>query len=160
MEMNLTSRSLLLTLLMVVLLFSSPLVTLAQQISAEDQAKQDAENDVNKSAWFTAGCIGCAAGWTIIILGDETEDPLPRLLAGLGTIVPVLPIVYAASASPDPPAERLLGKSPEYLNVYVDSYVKEAKRQQVIFSAVGCGAGSIAAPIILLAIGAIDLQLY
>ena len=156
MKTNLTTRSLL-ALLMVLLFLSSSLGTLAQQISAEVQAKQDAKSDVNKSAWFTAGCIGCASGWVILVLSDETEDPIRRSLVCLGMMVPLLPIVYAASASSVPPTERLLGKSPEYINVYVDSYPKEVKRQRVIFSVVGCGAGTILGAIIL---GVRDLQLF
>lgn len=160
MKTNLTSQSSLLAFLMVVLLLSSPLATLAQQISVEVQAQQDAKSDFNKFAWFTAGYIGCASGWTILALNDETEDSIRIPLACLGMTVPLLPIVFAISAASAPPTERLLGKSPEYVNVYVDSYAKEVKRQRVIFSVAGCGSGTISAPIILLAIGVIDLQLY
>ena len=157
MKTNLTARSSLLALLMVGLLLSSPLVTLAQQISAEVQAKQDAKGDVNKVKWFTVGYIGCASGGVIAVLNDETEAPIRVPLGVSGMIMPVLPIVYAASASSVPPTERLLGKSPAYLNVYVDNYAKELKRQRVIFSAAGCGAGTLSGAIIL---GVRDLQLF
>ena len=165
MKMNLTFRSSLLALFMVVLLLSSPLATLAQQISAEVQAKQDGKSDVNKFAWFTAGFIGCASAWTIIALTDRRgyivdSATLDQSLRCLTVTVPFLPIVYAISASSVPPTERLLGKSPEYVNVYVDSYTKEVKRQRIILSAAGCGISFVSTPIILLAAGVMDLQLY
>ena len=158
MKTILTSQSLLLALLMVVLLLSSPLATLAQQVSAEIQAKQDAKSDVNKVAWFTAGFIGCASGWMVLVLSDEIENPLRRPLVCLGMMVPLLPIVYATSTSSAPPTERLLGKPPEYVDVYVDSYTKEVKRQQVISSASGCAVGYVSTAIILLAHGVLDIQ--
>ncbi len=130
MKANLTSRSSLLAFLMVVLLLSSSLATLAQQIPAEVQAKRDAKNDVNKFAWITGGFIGCAAGGTVITLLDKKyiapRDPLveawsvPLSIFG-ATVSTCSPFVYAISASSAPPTERLLGKSSEYVNVYVDS---------------------------------------
>ena len=164
MKPNLTSQSSLLVLFMMVLLLSSPLATLAQQVSAEVQAKQDAKSDVNKVAWFTAGFIGCASGWTMLALidsGDYIDSAtLDQSLRCLVVMVPFLPMVSAIFVSSTPPTERLLGKSPEYVNVYVDSYAKEVKRQRIILSVGGCGVSFISVPIILLAIGVIDLQLY
>ena len=165
MKPKLTFRSLFLVLLMVLLTFSHSFVILAQQMPAEVQAKQDAKSDVNKFAWFTAGFIGCASAWTIIALADRrgyivSEGTLDQSLRCLTVTVPFLPIVYAISASSAPPTERLLGKSPEYLNVYVDSYAKEVKRQRTILSAAGCGISFVSTPIILLATGVMDLQLY
>ena len=164
MKPNLTSQSSLLVLFMMVLLLSSPLATLAQQNSAEIQAKQDAKSDVNKFAWFAGGFIGCASGWTMLALidsGDYIDSAtLDQSLRCLVVMVPFLPMVYAISASPAPPTERLLGKSPEYVNVYVNSYKKEVKRQRVLLSVAGCGISFISTPIILLATGVMDLQLY
>ncbi len=156
MKTNLTSRSSLLALLMVVLLLSSSLGTVAQQIPAEVQAKQDAKNDVNKFAWFTAGFIGCASSWTLLALIDIPDQSLRCLT----TVPSFLPIVYAISDSPVPPTERLLGKSPEYVNVYIDSYRKEVNRQRVLFSVAGCGVSYVSTGMILLATGALDLQLF
>ena len=172
MKTNLTSRSSLLALLMVVLLLSSPLATLAQQIPAEvsplatlfqqipaeAQAKRDAKNDVNKFAWFTAGLIGCASTWAIIELFNSgyigyPESALDISLMYLIVAVPTFsPIVYARFASSAPPPERLLGKSSEYVNAYVDSYAKEVKRQRVILSLTGMA-------VMLIPIGVINMDL-
>ncbi|MCY4553371.1 MAG: hypothetical protein OXC79_06840, partial [Candidatus Poribacteria bacterium] len=61
-------------LFMAVLMFSIPLVTLAQQnsgqadaIAAEADAEADANKDVNKPLWFGTGCL----------LSGLTLSPLP-----------------------------------------------------------------------------------
>ncbi|RKU31448.1 hypothetical protein C6499_04540 [Candidatus Poribacteria bacterium] len=127
-----------------------------KQNPIELQAKQDAKNDVNKFAWFTAGLIGCASSRAMIELisrrGGLPDNSLGLSLGLLVVVVPTFsPIVSAASVSSAPPPERLLGKSSEYVNAYVDSYGKEVKRQRVISSAAGCGVS-------LLAIGVMSIQ--
>lgn len=123
-----------------------------KQNPIELQAKQDAKNDVNKFAWFTAGLIGCASSRAMIELISLPDNSLGLSLGLLVVVVPTFsPIVSAASASSAPPPERLLGKSSEYVNAYVDSYRKEVKRQRVISSAAGCGVS-------LLAIGVMNIQ--
>ena len=130
-----------------------------KQSPIEVQAKQDAKSDVNKFAWFTAGLIGCASAWTMIELIDRgdyidsasTLDTSLRLL--VLTVPTFFPIVYAKSASSAPPTERLLGKSPEYVNAYVDSYAKEIKDQRVILSLKGIGVSWLAIGIMSLEFG-------
>ena len=62
-----------------------------------------------------------------------------------GGIVAFLPAVLAISIKPTPPSERLLGKSPEYIDAYVDIYVRKVRRRRgrvsAIGSAVGVGSG-------------------
>lgn len=120
-----------------------------KQSPIEIQAKQDAKNDVNKFAWFTAGLIGCASAWTMIELMDrgyiDPENRLGLLRCLIVAIPPFLPIVYAKSASSAPPTERLLGKSPEYVNAYVDSYAKEIKDQRVTLILTGWAASLVPA---------------
>jgi hypothetical protein len=57
------------------------------------EATQDAQADNNAVLWFFAGC----------------------LLGLIGVII-------AAVADPSPPAARMMGKSPEYLAVYTNTY--------------------------------------
>ncbi len=57
------------------------------------EATQDAQADENGTLWFFAGCL-------------------------LGLIG----VVIAAVAEPTPPPARLMGKSPEYLAVYTQTY--------------------------------------
>ena len=102
-----------LALLMVVLTFSTPFVTFAQQNSLQMEAiaaaERDAQNDVNKGLWFLGGCFGGIIG-----------------------------VIIAYGVEPYPPATRLLGKSPEYVAVYTDTYKEKAKKLQTNSALGGC----------------------
>ena len=95
------------------LVFSMPLVTLAQQASVQAEAvaaaEVDAEADTNKSFWFIIGCFGSLLG-----------------------------LIYANYDVPSAPASRLLGKSPEYVAFYSDAYVLKAKKLQTGYAVRGC----------------------
>ena len=103
--------------LMVLLLFSMPCLTLAQQTNDAAQAiadaTRDAKNPQNGYVWFPAGCL-------------------------LG----VVGILIAAVYSPPPPATRLLGKSPEYITYYTETYQNVAKDDQVTEATLGCLLGT------------------
>jgi hypothetical protein len=43
---------------------------------------------------------------------------------------------------PSPPAERLVGKPAEYIEVYIDVYKDKGKMEQVKWSLIGCAAHS------------------
>ena len=45
---------------------------------------------------------------------------------------------------PTPPAERLVGKSPEYVASYTQTYQQKVQRQYLVASTVGCLAGNLA----------------
>lgn len=151
MKTNLTCRSLFLALLMVVLTFSHPFLILAQQNSAEAQAKQDAEADLNKSLWIGVGCavlpsiwlggalVGLCAGSLDQSGGDFiiSEQEACGALIGMifGCSVP-LTLVYNYRLTPPP--ERLLGKSPEYIDVYIDAYKTRTRQLRGQYAAVGC----------------------
>ena len=103
-----------LALLMAVLMFSMPFVTLAQQnYSLQLEAKADADADAdartNKIVWFLFGCAG-------------------GVLAVAGTYL----------YEPSLPAGPLLGKSPEYVAFYTDAYTEKAKALQVRGAMTGC----------------------
>ena len=74
------------------------------------EATQDAQADENGALWFFAGCI-------------------------LGLIG----VVIAAVAEPTPPPARMMGKSPEYLAVYTQTYKSEGKSAQLKSSLWGVG---------------------
>jgi hypothetical protein len=147
MKTNLMVRSSLLAPLMVVLLLSSPLAALAQQISAEVQAKQDAKADLNKLLWIGTGfavpvlsVLGCLAGDS---LGTQSYSsgvgagPGCGICVGLG--VPSL--IWTFIGQSTPPPERFIGKSPEYIAVYTDVYKKRIRWLGRLYAAVGCGLG-------------------
>ena len=102
-----------LTFLTGLLIFSAPLITLAQSEIAADatltvreqaiqDAHKDAETDVNKPMWFIIGCI----------------------FPGVGLLSPYF-------HKPPIPASNMLGKSPEYVSHYTDAYLQ--KRESVQF---------------------------
>ncbi|MBI4722910.1 MAG: hypothetical protein HY769_07970 [Candidatus Stahlbacteria bacterium] len=72
-------------------------------------AKQDAQADVSSIMWLGAGVLTSATA-----------------------------VLVAYIYSPNPPASRLLGKSPEYAAYYTECYTKEAKRVQTRNATMGC----------------------
>ena len=109
--------------LMVFLVFSMPFVSFAQwnqvQEQAMSEAKRDAQASVDKQLWFWAGCFGGFFG----VFGANTyHHPIPTV--------------------------PLLGKSPEYVAFYTDTYIVETRDIQSDMAALGCGVG-VGIPIFL-----------
>ncbi len=87
----------------------------------------DAYNDVNdRYLWLSGGfCLGISGGCLLGTLG----------------------IVGAYFYQPSPPPMRLLGKPPEYIDVYV-GYYKAAKNRIALSGAcLGCAVGAIVAAV-------------
>ncbi len=114
-----------LVILMSMLSFSFPLQAIAQQrttvIDAKTAAEYDAEDDVNTAIWLAAGGI----------LGVVGNLPLGAVAIGGAYIY-----------QPMPPAERLLGKSAEYVAVYTDAYKAKARSLRLIAAGKGALGGS------------------
>ena len=75
---------------------------------AIQKAGQDAESDAKKFRWFIIGLFGNILG-----------------------------ILIASIYEPTPPASRLLGESPEYAAMYIDSYKAKSRNVQVRLSVMG-----------------------
>ena len=76
-------------------------------------AQENARNDTGINAalrWFTYGA-GC---W-------------------------VFAVVHASVSNPTIPSDRLLGKSPKYVNTYTDEYKRLIKNQRMEMSVIGWG---------------------
>ena len=126
---------------MAVLIFSIPVMTTSAETT---DAKSDARKDVKNSAelgWFAIGCIGSAAPFIpmLVLSNDEHLWGFCCLLYGVGALFPTL---HAISHAPVPPPERLLGKSPDYINAYTQAYRSQVKLRRVTLSAVGCLTGT------------------
>ncbi len=108
----------------VVLVFNLPYLTLAQQNPIEAEAKvkavADAESDVNRTSWFMAGCF-------MNIIG---------VLIARTNITPV-------------PAERFVGKSPEYIAIYTLNYQTERSKILTKSAVQGCATGTLALMVVL-----------
>ena len=135
-------------LMATLLIFSTLPVSLAQQDAVQAQAKADAKADMSgmsEAMWSllggvgsTAGCLlgctgGCLLGARLSLYGgsDILLIPAPEqagCAAGLaillgGLAVPIGVHMYPHNATPPP--ERLLGKSPEYIEAYTQIYKSE-----------------------------------
>ncbi len=114
-----------LVILMSILSFSFPLQAIAQQdttfVDAKTAAEYDAEDDVNTAIWLAAGGV----------LGVVGNLPLGAVAIGGA-------YVY----QPVPPAERLLGKSAEYVTVYTDAYKAKSRSLRLIAAGKGALGGS------------------
>ena len=115
------------TFLTATLIFSAPLMGLAQEvplrempmpISEEAEAIADAQRDadahLNKPMWFAIGCL------------------LPM---GVGLLVPYF-------HQKNPPTSALLGKSPVYVAHYTDTYKRESQTLQFQSAGMGCLVGT------------------
>ncbi len=87
------------------------------------EATQDAQADENGAIWFFAGC----------------------LLGLIGVII-------AYVAEPTPPPARLMGKSPEYLAVYMQTYRSEGRSAQLRSSLWGVGTPSSPLTVVLIVV--------
>ena len=151
--MNLKFQSLFMVLLMVMLIFSHPFVILAQQNSVESQAKIAAERDananVNRLLWTGAGClsvylgggVGTVIGASIIESGNLLENTEEGILGGVcvGGLVCGLFSWGVISYRSYPPPERLIGKSPEYIDVYTNVYKTRTRQRRGQYVVGGCG---------------------
>ena len=148
------------------LLFSTVPVSLAQQNPVQAQAEADADSDMSgmsKAMWVmlgglgsTAGCLlgcvgGCAVGARLNPYGgsDILFIPAPEqagctavgaiLLGALA--VPIGVHMYPHNAPPPP--ERLLGKSPEYIEGYTQIYKSKTASLRKTLVTKGSIAGNL-----------------
>ena len=138
---------------MLVWVCSMPFITLAQRNSVERQAemdaKRDAETDTNKSSWACLGSAICLSG----ILGGAVGSTRPQSFSeGRGQLVSdqqsngfgigiaagcLIPGVVAYTYKLKPLPERLIGKSPEYVDFYTSVYRTRAIQLRTRWTAVG-----------------------
>lgn len=101
--------------------------------SAAVLARIDARANTNRLLWFSMGCVSGTIGMYLILL--STENLSAELLTA-GTIIGVAPELMIPFGNAPPSTDRLIGKSPEFVEIYVFSY-KEEKRKLKGWSAVG-----------------------
>ena len=133
--------------LTVVLAFSTPSVTLAQQNSVQAEAittaEQDAINDVNKLSWFVAGCAALSVGGPVGALAGYTVSNSAGTLIGGAAAGVLVPLIWIDTYEPNLPPNRFIGKSPEYIEFYTDAYRKQAKSLRNGSAMKGCIVGCI-----------------
>ncbi len=117
---------------LVILTFCHPIFTIAQQqssqvLQAKIDAEYDAKTDDNRLLW---------GGGTFVIA-----------IVG-GCLLGSLPLIGASIYEPIVPSHRLIGKSPEYILLYTETYKKKVKNQNTTYSLFGCIGGSLVAAIV------------
>ena len=129
------------------------------RLAAKAAAERDASSDLDKPLWFLAGMsavgcaliggyVGCLAGNAIDSGGGLGFAPLLDFsdsmgigcLIGLtaGALAPLIGIDYYQS---NPPPERLLGKSPEYVESYTNAYKAKTRLLGALWAAAGTAGG-------------------
>ena len=103
--------------LMVVLMFTTPLLSLAQQknptvVKAVTEGELNATARTNSSTWFILGFIG-------------------------GPIT----VLVAASRKPPPPVDLLLGKPPGYVEAFTEAYETKIRNLRLRYATIGCVTG-------------------
>ncbi len=127
--------------MVVVLFFNISLSCFPQLIDVQQLAKADAETDTNRDMWLFLSGSTCALGilagygvgsmidpnWTSGLLGSSPNDAQCNGMF-IGPAVGYLSLLIAISVIPArPSAERLLGKSPEYIQAYTKAYKDETQ---------------------------------
>ena len=131
------------TCFIAVLVFSSPLVTIAQLHSgrfteeaaaAQSAAEADANTDVNKPLYFGLGCLMTAIPVISSLVVEGSFTPAAVIGAPAGVFGTYL-------YQPEPPMSRLVGKSPEYIDAYIVSYKSKRGKTQALWTSAGCLTG-------------------
>ena len=114
--------------------FGFPLIATADSSQAElevlkritNAAKHDANTDADED-----GCFWFCSGFSLALGG--------------GCLLGALSLIPSYSYRPSPPLSRLVGKPPEYIAVYIDTY-KEQRRSTASGAVVaGCALGAATA---------------
>ncbi len=84
-------------------------------------ARADARADTSKFLWLSIGCGSGAVGLYLLALGRQKLSYGEFIMGGLIGFVPWA-MSHVGNA---PPSDRLLGKSPAYVKIYVAAYEEE-----------------------------------
>ena len=120
------------------------------------EAEAAAEQDVSKFAWFSVGMFGTPVSSAVgTIIGFAIGGAVaPQSASGFfgygpseaqltGAFVGMLagaaiPFILTYNHNPSPPVDRLVGKSPEYIERYTEAYRKKARRIRTQSAVAGC----------------------
>ena len=129
----------------------------AMRFEAKVAAERDASSDINQLLWFGAGVGTLAAGCLVpaVVISIAPSAPPPEasglmpfldinfngceVIGGcVGCVVGlILPIRAIYKYQSPPPPERLIGKSPEYVEFYTDAYMAKSRSLRTQWAAAG-----------------------
>ncbi len=131
-------------------------------LQAKVNAESDAKHDANALAYLGAGmsaplatgtCCLMAAGTGIVLIDDENAVFLLPICALVPSAAVLSLTITDHSPPPNPPPERLIGKSPEYIKSYADAYHSKMrsyrKRAVAVGSIVGCTAMTVVVAVLI-----------
>ena len=72
---------------------------------------------------------------------DAKQNVSPFAWGAYGFACSIVALPHAFLGTPEVPFERLIGKSPDYVNTYTRVYQQSAKRRRLQSAAIGCGIG-------------------
>lgn len=111
-------------------------------------ARADARADTGKFLWFSIGCGSGAVGMYLLGLA-RVNLSFGELISGGAIMVAPWVLSHVGNA---PPSGRFLGKSPEYVKVYVAAYEEEKQKIKNDWGALGGLLGIVVGGIALVAI--------
>ena len=146
--------------LILLLTLIAPLLTLAQEplavedinalrLRAESEAKKDTDKVMTMLTPFGMG-IGSvfAGGMAGLVTGCLASEMYPGMPEAVGCAVVTvgsspffLALLKHYNTPPHPPIERLIGKPPEYVKAYVNTYSKKMRSRQLIAASTGAVTG-------------------
>lgn len=148
--------------LIILLTFVAPLLTFAEtpleaenadmlRLQAESDARRDMDKDISEFTPFVTGLGSAFAGgmiWMMItptLFADYPDAPEAvfglclTVSVGSGSFFPMLIKHY--NNPPHPPIERLMGKHPEYIKVYIEVYSKKSRSRRLTEASAGAALG-------------------
>ncbi len=120
----------------------------AVRLEAQAAAESDASSDINKLACFTAGAGaaiiggGCGLVYLVETYYDPDFSQLAASVGGLASGVGIFAtLIGTYSYPPNPPPEKLIGKSPEYVMFYADAYRDKTRSLRIKSAVTGVAIG-------------------
>ena len=121
----------------------------AIHLQAKADAESDAKHDVDVLAYFgagmstvvAAGMCGLMTGFIADLTLGYGEDDLFYITASMSAAGALSLLIPYYMRPLNPPPERLIGKSPEYVKFYADAYQAKMRSYQIKSVAAGCVFG-------------------
>ena len=146
--------------LIIFLTLLAPLLTLAEEpLAVEDvnatrlQAESDAKKDAGRvtkgltpfamgmGSVFAGGMSGVMTACCTNLVSDELGEAACIFAGVAGSLPFFLALAKHYNTPPLPPIERLIGKHPEYVTAYTDTYGKKMRSKQLKAASAGAAAG-------------------
>lgn len=139
--------------LLICVLFFTSVIQIVASTDEITEARIAGGNDAKgfKWKWFAASYMTTNASAIAIVLATWANERLltnafdtinhPTCLSAIYGAYVLAPTAIAIIHAPTPPADRLLGKSPDWVNAYTKAYKKNMRRCRTESTAVGCIVG-------------------